>query len=140
MYTNQTVCLVTHWHSASSALEQSGGAPAIHLVCDVPSVKHLPKHVAQIIPRHSLRGLQVVEQHIPAGPQVSGVEGVRPAEAHARARARPDARPKLLASQQEGVIEAEAKEDAFVVQLLCVGAGPAMQSNLFVRPDETRGF
>lgn len=80
--------------------------PPVHVICDVAAIEHLPKHVAQVVPWYSLIGLQIVEQHIPTGGQVTHVEGVTAAEAQAAACPRPNACAEFLAPQQQGVVEA----------------------------------
>ena len=55
-------------------------SPSVHVICDVTSIEDFTKHVSQVIPGHSLVGLQVVEQHISTGGQITHVERVPSAE------------------------------------------------------------
>mmetsp|Transcript_4404 Transcript_4404/g.9506 ORF Transcript_4404/g.9506 Transcript_4404/m.9506 type:complete len:366 (+) Transcript_4404:650-1747(+) len=82
-------------------LQVGGAAAPVHAVSDVATVEHLTEHVPQVGPGDLLVGLQVVEQHVTAGSEITHVEGVAAAEAQAAAAACADTHAELLAAQQQ---------------------------------------
>lgn len=55
-------------------------SPSVHVICDMASIEDFTKHIPQVVPGHSLVGLQIVEQHISTGGQITHVERVPSAE------------------------------------------------------------
>lgn len=83
-------------------------------------------------------GLQVVEQHIATGGEIAHVEGVASAEAETRACSGTDAGSEFLPPQQQGVVEAESKQDRLVGRPLGFCAGPALAQHLLSMLDGER--
>jgi len=68
-------------------LQVSCAAAPIHAICDVATIEHLSKHVAQVVPWDVFVGFQVIDQHVPARYEVTHVERVVPAETQTTAAA-----------------------------------------------------